>query len=151
MSKQLKKIKSPFQCKDCKSFCTSNSRLLQLHRENSCAYVERRRELLGKKYNLNGRNRQPASAPSPTIYNSSIVSTMQVSPIDFAWIEILQVSVSNEMRYMNREDDGNENFYDQPDDCMDSPNFPMSDQHFLPEDNELTITSSLTIKVIVLR
>ena len=52
---------------------------------------------------------------------------------------------------MNREDEENENFYDQPDDCMDSSNFPMYDQHFLPEDNELTITSSLTIKVIVLR
>jgi len=32
----------------------------------------------------------------------------------------------------------NENFYDQPDDCMDSPNFQMSNQHFLPEDNELS-------------
>jgi len=73
-----------------------------LHRENSCAYVERRRELLGKNYKLNGRNRQPASAPSPTINNSSIIPTMQVSPIDFA-SNIL--SVSNEMRYMNREDD----------------------------------------------
>ena len=130
MSKHLKKIKNPFQCKDCKTFCTSNSRLLQVHRENTCAYVKRRRELLEKNYNLiNGRNRQPASAPSSTIYNSSIIPTMQVSNI---------LSVSNEMRYMNREDDENENFYDQPDDCIDSPNFQMSDQHFLPEDNELS-------------
>jgi len=117
MSKHLKKIKNPFQCKDCKTFCTSSPRLLQVHRENTCAYVKRRRELLEKNYNLiNGRKRQPASASSPTINNSSIISTMQVSPIDFAWIEILQVSVSNEMRYMNRDDDGNENFYDQPND-----------------------------------
>jgi len=42
------------------------------------------------------------------------------------------------MRYMNREDGENENFYDQPDDWMDTPNFQMSDQHFLPEDNELS-------------
>jgi hypothetical protein len=39
---------------------------------------------------------------------------------------------------MNREDDENENFYDQPDDCMVSPNFQMSDQLFLPEDNKLS-------------
>ena len=136
MSKHLKKIKNPFQCKDCKTFCTSSPRLLQVHRENTCAYVKRRRELLEKNYNLiNGRKRQPASASSPTINNSSIISTMQVSPIDFA---SNISSVSYEMRYMNREDDGNENFYDQPNDCMVSPNFQMSDQHFLPEDNELS-------------
>ena len=60
---------------------------------------------------------------------------MQVSPIDFA---SNISSVLYEMRYMNREDDGNENFYDQPNDCMVSPNFQMSDQLFLPEDNKLS-------------
>ena len=100
MCKHLKKIKNPFQCKDCKTFCTSSPRLLQVHRENTCAYVKRRRELLEKKYDLiNGRKRQPASAPSSTIYNSSIIPTMQVSPIDFA-SNIL--SVSNEMTKTRR-------------------------------------------------
>ena len=131
MSKHWKKIKKSFQCKDCKTFCTSSPRLLQVHRENTCAYVKRRRELLEKNYNLiNGRKRQPASASSPTINNSSIIS-----PIDFA---SNISSVSYEMRYMNREDDVNENFNDQPNDCMVSPNFQMSDQHFLPEDNKLS-------------
>jgi len=138
MSKHLKKIKNPFQCKDCKTFCTSSPRLLQVQRENTCAYFKRRRELLEKNYNLiNGRKRQSASASSPTIDNSRIIPTTLVSPIDFA-TTANNSSISSEMRYMNNENDGIGNSYDQPDDCMDSPIFDTSPPHFHPEDNDLT-------------
>ena len=135
MSKHLKKIKNPFQCKDCKTFCTSDSRLLQFHREKTCAYAKRRRELLEKNYNINGRKKKPASASSPTIVNSRIIPTTLVSPIDLA---ANNSSISYEMRHMNKENDRIGNSYDQPDDSMDSPNFDMSPPNFHPEDNDLT-------------
>jgi len=137
MSKHLKKIKNPFQCKDCKTFCTSSPRLLQVHRENTCAYAKRRRELLEKNYNVNGRKKQPASASSPTIDNSRIIPTTLVSPIYFA-TTANNSSISSEMRQMSKENDGIGNSYDQPDDCMDSPNFNMSPPHTHHEDNDLT-------------
>jgi hypothetical protein len=111
MSKHLKKIKNPFQCKDCKTFCTSDSRLLQFHREKTCAYAKRRRELLENNYNINGRKKQPASASSPTIVNSRIIPTTLVSPIDLA---ANNSSISYEMRHMNKENDRIGNSYDQP-------------------------------------
>ena len=52
MSRKQNIAKNPFKCFDCKTFCTSTYRGLQMHRNSSCAYVKSKKEQLHKKFKL---------------------------------------------------------------------------------------------------
>ena len=52
MSRKNNIAKNPFKCFDCKTFCTSTYRGLQMHRNSSCAYVKSKKEQLHKKFKL---------------------------------------------------------------------------------------------------
>ena len=52
MSRKQNISKNPFKCFDCKTFCTSTYRGLQMHRNSSCAYVKSKKEQLHKKFKL---------------------------------------------------------------------------------------------------
>ena len=57
MSRKQNIAKNPFKCLDCKTFCTSTYRGLQMHRNSSCAYVRSKKGQLHKKLKLGSSNK----------------------------------------------------------------------------------------------